>query len=670
MYQSRMRPLLVTIAIQVIFIALVLMTGRYFMLHYFAVPAELAKHSDDVTRMWSIGVRYDLRIGGLFMSPFLLVGFLFCANRFTWRVLKAISPYLMGLIMFLVVMVTISNFYYYQTYHNHFDIFAFGIVNDDTQNVLLTIWQDYPVIRAVLCGLLLAFISFRLAKHTLRDKARQHWHTGIFIIYLLIATIVLAIASRGSVGTFPLRRGNAQVSQLLILNKLSPNGFMALDWAINDKKADESFAPVSHERGKALEAQLGISGLDARTPVNPWLAQHKPNVVMTVMESFGSNMLDFDEPGVNDLLGHLRPHFKEDFVFKRFLSEDNGTAPSLAAMLFHSPFENISHSSEQKVTLHGVPFDVYKKAGYKTIFISPGNMAWRNLVNYLPRQGVDEVYDQNTLMEMYPQSASELGAWGVPDDYAFRLAEKLLSEKSKKPLFITILTITNHPPYETPKRYHPAPYALTPEVLKHSADTKASQKNILETYQFAADAFGQFVSAVEASPAGDHTIIASTGDHQMRRLNAFYPQEQVLDRAVPFYLHVPKSILAHTKWTYDPNRVGSHKDIFPTLYNLSLSDTPYQAIAGRNMLAPVDDPSRAFGYNVTLWIDKNGAYPMSGNPAFYPWATATGLRTKTKSMVPSEQQQERQKALPELLRWQLNSQVKGFTDKSSSPIKH
>lgn len=48
---------------------------------------------------------------------------------------------------------------------------------------------------------------------------------------------------------------------------------------------------------------------------------------MALMESFGSNMLAFDEPGKNDLLGSLRPHFKEDFVFKRFLSEDNGTAP-------------------------------------------------------------------------------------------------------------------------------------------------------------------------------------------------------------------------------------------------------------------------------------------------------------------------------------------------------
>ncbi|MCS7484982.1 LTA synthase family protein [Marinomonas arctica] len=662
MYQSRMRPLVVTLVVQLFLIVLILLLGRYFMLQHFATPVELAKHSQDVTRMWSIGVRYDFRVASMFMAPFFLIGLLFCASQISWRFLTAISPFLMGLILFSVVMVTISNFYYYQTYHNHFDIFAFGLAEDDTKSVLLNIWQDYPVIKGISSAFLLGFIAYRLAKFTLREKKRKPWHFSFVVIYILITFTILLIAARGSVGTFPLRRDNAQVSQLLILNKLSPNGFMALDWAWKDKKRDTAFAPVSQEKGFSLKAQLGINSLNARTPANPWLEANKPNVVMNIMESFGSNMLAFDHPEKNDLLGQLRSHFRDDFVFNRFLSEDNGTAPSLAAMLFHSPFENISHSSEQKVKLQGVPFSVYKKAGYKTVFISPGNMAWRNLATYLPIQSVDVVYDQNTLMKMYPESIAEQGAWGVPDDYAYRLAEKVL-EDATEPTFITILTITNHPPYETPARYKPAPFEITPEVARHSSDDEASQKALLETYQFAADAFGQFITTVKGSSVGNKTIIAATGDHQMRRLNALYPQEQVLDRAVPFYLYVPQDILDNTDWKYDANRVGSHKDIFPTLYNLSLSDTSYQAIAGRNMLAPTDDESRAFGYNVTLWIDKNGAYPMSGKAAFYPWESETGLRTTTNSEPPIKQQQDRQQALPELLRWQLNSQVRGFTDK-------
>lgn len=135
---------------------------------------------------------------------------------------------------------------------------------------------------------------------------------------------------------------------------------------------------------------LGATELDSlagRTPINTWLADHQPHVVMSLMESFGSNMLALDEPGKNDLLGSLREPFRQDFVFKRFVSEGNGTAPSLAALFFHSPRENLSHSSAQSKALTDTPFSTYKQAGYRVIFISPGNMMWRNLVNYLPVQG-------------------------------------------------------------------------------------------------------------------------------------------------------------------------------------------------------------------------------------------------------------------------------------------
>ena len=146
----------------------------------------------------------------------------------------------------------------------------------------------------------------------------------------------------------------------------------------------------------------------------------------------------------------------------------------------------------------------------------------------------------------------------------------------------------------------------------------------------------------------------------MRRIKAFYPQEQVLDRAVPFYLYVPKPILEHSKWTYDDQRVGSHKDIMPTLYHYSLSNQPYLTLGGRNMLAPTDDASRAFGYNVLLWIDEQGAYVLNENPVFYPWQADQPLQlTKAKRRPVQTAQAAKLAAYPKLLRWHINQQVKG-----------
>ncbi len=674
MYQIRIRTFITTLSYQLVWLVSILMIARYFMLVNFTEPAQLTSNSADVTRMWLTGLRYDLRIAGMLLIPFAVVGLLFAISRPTWQLLVRFTPSLFGVIAFFVAVVAISNFYYYQTYHNHIDVFAFGLA-EDTTNVLANMWQDYPVIRGLALAILCAAIPARLAKTSLQDKPLKPWRVGVFIIYVLIVLTVVSIAARGSVSTFPLRRSNSQISNLIVLNKLTPNGLMAINWAIKDHNADTAFQAVTQEKGDSLIANSGLNSLKSRTTVNPWLAKHQPNVVMVLMESFGNNMLTFDQPGKNDLLGSLRPHFKEDFVFKRFVSEGNATAPSLAAkrfvsegnatapslaaMFFHSPVPNISHSSAQKIKLSGTPFAVYKQAGYKIVFISSGNMMWRNLVNYLHVQGVDSVYDQNTLIDLYPESAAELTDWGVPDDYAYRLAETLLKE-TKEPLFISILTITNHPPYVTPARYEAAPVTITAALAKHEVDGDIAQKNILETYQFAADAFGQFMANIKNLPVGEKTLVAASEDHKMRRLNAFYPKEQMLDHAVPFYLYVPKEILKHSAWKFDKNRVGSHKDIFPTLYCYSLSNTEYQALAGRNMLAVTDDKRRDFGYNTSLWIDKKGAYPLSGNPVFYPWENSTSLLVSSAASTADKVQQTRQQAFIELLRWQLNARVKGI----------
>ena len=657
MYQTRLKKLLPLIWFQLIWLALLLMVARFAMFCSFVEPAQVADKGGDLLRMWGTGLRYDLRIAGMTVVPFLVLGLGLAGWNRGWGYLWRSLPTLVGITAFIVAGVAIGNYFYYQTYHNHIDVFAFGLVDDDTRAVLANLWQDYPVIKGVLGAILLAlppvWFSYRTRAMTLRP-----WPGTLFWGVLVLSVVLVAIAARGSVGTFPLRRGNAQVSDLTVLNKLTPNGLMAIDWAIKDHKEDIRFEKVDAAEGIKLLGATGLDSLAGRTPINTWLADHQPHVVMSLMESFGSNMLALDEPGKNDLLGSLREPFRQDFVFKRFVSEGNGTAPSLAALFFHSPRENLSHSSAQSKALTDTPFSTYKQAGYRVIFISPGNMMWRNLVNYLPVQGVDALYDQNALLEMYPESAKEMTDWGVPDEYAYHLAEKLLKE-AKQPLFISILTVTNHPPYVVPPHYVPQPVSVTDGVRRHAEAGQIDQLNILRTYQYAADAFGHFVTDIKDSPLGTHTLIAASGDHQMRRVKAYYPAEQMLDRAVPFYLYVPKEILDRVPWRFEPERPGSHKDIFPTLYAFSLSDMPYQALGGRNLLAPQDDPTRAFGYNETVWIDADGAYPLTGNPVRYSWVSGENWYLDEAAQPIDEAQRQRVQAYPALLRWQLNARVAG-----------
>ncbi|TKI07790.1 LTA synthase family protein [Martelella alba] len=664
MYQLRIRTLLRTLWCQLGILAVVLLLSRYWMLRVFVDPRLMAGHPGAMETLWLTGIRFDLRVIAILLLPGLLFGLIIAMGERSWGWLTRGIYVYGGLVAFIILLFSVVNFYYYQTFHDFIDIFAFGLKDDDAGAVLITLWQDYPIVRGMLAVLAITVLDMLLIRFFLSTAGRsikRPWPAGLFVLYLLFNLAVFAAMARGSFSTFPLRRNDTQISTITALNKLAPNGLMAASWAFGDYQEDVSFKPVSRQTGAQLLRQAGLDSLQERTPANPWLAAHHPNVVMVLMESMGSNMLAFDQMPDNDLLGALREPFANDFVFHRFVSEGNGTAPSFAALFFHSPAQNISHSSAQHVVLTDTPYALYKRAGYQVVFITSGSLMWRNLGNYLPYQGVDKVYGQETLESLYPESRREITDWGVPDEYAFRLAAKLLAE-SNRPMFISILTVTNHPPYIVPPHYRPLPVDATPEMMAHAEVSAPAQKIILQTYQYSTDALGRFIAAIKNSPLADHTLIAASGDHQMRRLKAVYPREQFLDRGVPFYLYVPRQILAHCAWRYDPARVGSHKDILPTLYAYSLSDTPYQALGGRNMLAPTDDTRRAFGYNVELWVDDKGAYPLAGRPAFYPWATDGSLLLQSRALPVDKTLRQRLIAYPALLRWQLNARIKGYSD--------
>ena len=109
----------------------------------------------------------------------------------------------------------------------------------------------------------------------------------------------------------------------------------------------------------------------------------------------------------------------------------SATIDSIVMTLFHSPVATISHSSIQNIALPSSAVLPYKRAGYEVTFLYGGNGMWRNLANYLPVQGFDRVYDENDIIEAFPEAAQYSGTWGVPDGYLFKYANKVLEEAKK-----------------------------------------------------------------------------------------------------------------------------------------------------------------------------------------------------------------------------------------------
>lgn len=92
------------------------------------------------------------------------------------------------------------------------------------------------------------------------------------------------------------------------------------------------------------------------------------------------------------------------------------------------------------------------------------------------------------------------------------------------------------------------------------------------------------------------------------------------------------------------------KDIFPTLYALSLSGVKYLSLGGRDMLAKPKGVKKEFGFNALVWMDKNGVY--SNDRAYY-FKHQDSLKNTEESFKPSEYHKNFAKAYKQLDLYQL-----------------
>ncbi len=669
-YQSRFRHLSLFLFKCFLFSFSILMVSRYlFFMHIQDVLPE-AGVDDDIWRAFFFGGRFDAKVTAIAYSPLLLSGLVAAAFHDAYQRWLRFAVGYHTVVAALYVVGCICNFYYYTTYGSHIDLFVFGLLEDDSAAVLVNIWEDYPVVRGFLAAFIvgtLAYLTARWFLHSplgrINPKAYWHWSvTSLAVVAIFLSTFVTA---RGTLDSHPLKRYHASVSQHKPLNMITPNVFTALDWATSDYQEQRRFEPVAEATLSAqMEEVLGKPTPVYHTPENKYLQQNPPHVVVAMMEGMGMNILVEDNPPENDLLGSLRPHFADGFLFQRFLAGTSGTIDSLVMTLFHSPVATISHSSAQNTALPGSAVLPYKQAGYDVAFLYGGNGMWRNLASYLPAQGFDRVYDENDIIEAIPESAEHSGTWGVPDGFLFQFANKVM-EEADKPTLLFIMTTTNHSPYEVPEIYEPGPTKVSDRFAAKAEYEGEQARKLLETFQYASDALGQFMERIkQSSTLRDKTIIAVTGDHRVRNLSTHEPTEYGLAYAVPFFVHVPDPVLENTPHRYDPMRIGSHRDIFPTLYHFSLSDQDYITLGGENLLSP-DEVSNV-GFNLKRTINEHGAFSNDSSGLYYPWQEDDPLLNHQQPKESRHFNAEWAEEYHRLMDYYLRSQVKATTSPDSA----
>ncbi len=561
-------------------------------------PSGFQASSADLTNVLVQGFRFDLKVSAV--AGFLLLLVL------PW-VSGKVNARIAGLLAFAYVMLSLVNLHYFGFYKTPIDSLVFGIVEDDTRAVLQTIWRDFPVVWTLLLAAGLTFASAVLHRMLVvrlkPDVALQSRPAVMKILLVIVVFFALVFAGKGTIREMALQRQHLTVTTSQFLNDMVPNGPIALKYAWDSRGQSQNLQnPLAGLKAMGFDSAqvaaqvLGLPHGD-EAAVKAALIAHQPlpagtkkkNLIFFLMESWSAEPMLYQAPTF-DVLGRLAPTLDKACHFSNFDSAHAGTHPSLEAILFSTPITPLTMGDVGRKPIPWAIPKVIKDAGYQTLFVTSARSGWRDLNRVLAVQGFDEVVDANTLKEQYPDAT--LGIWGVWDSYVFKyLTKRLAAQPSDKPLFVFVLTSTNHPPYDLPSDYQRVKRDMALWRGETSSDTLLLN---LDSYHYAADLLGGFVQQVQQGPLKANTIIAATGDHNVRSFGIYAEaKRRYLQRQVPFVIW-GEGLHCGTQQALP----ASHRDMFNTLLPLVGVEGPY-INAGRDLLrasqgTPMDAPRNLF----------------------------------------------------------------------------
>ncbi|MBT5054194.1 MAG: LTA synthase family protein, partial [Gammaproteobacteria bacterium] len=479
-----------------------------------------------------------------------------------------------------------------------------------------------------------------------------------------VGTLILYLSlGRGTLTTFPLAQKHLTVSSISAVNNVVPNGLVALYYGYQDFQRSKDFELASDQQGRQLfEEFYGAAPAPSslfpqffvQTGKSEGLRANPPDVVLNLVESMGQGLLLDRFNGSVPLAGALAPHLQQDYYFQHFLPAHNDTQKSVLSLLLNTEHSEISYSSHQYTELETSAAQIFKRSGYRTIFIYAGFEGTKNRSDYFKRQGFDEFIGARQLKSRYPEMA--MSVWGGDDRYVYDQAiERLKNGRDdSKPLLIVTLSVTNHPPYEMPGQVE--------EKTPLSSKALASRLGALpmasmETFRYTNDQLGYFLAEIKETALKEKTIVVVTGDHAVRGLD-YTEQEALHQVSVPLYFYIPKRYELEIAQDATDS-VASHKDVMPTLYHLALSEARYPNL-GRNLFAEPDPAGpHNFAYHSDYLIVGDRAHS-----AVDPKGRGAVWRLQGLDMTPAPSAEshvnfERAVQYPKILDWLTRYQLVG-----------
>ncbi|WP_202904007.1 LTA synthase family protein [Aliarcobacter cryaerophilus] len=589
---------------------------------YYSELDNFSTFSFDILKMLFLGFRIDLTVIGYIQAipTLVIIALYYLNNDKFFRIFQNFLIYYIFILYFIVTILLFADFGFYSYFKDHLNILFFGLFEDDTIALLQTFWENYSVIPLLsIYTFYLIFLFFIIKKifKKSNDNSKLIFIIKIPVIFFICLVAFNFFIIRGTFGMYPLGKMIPNISTNEYINKMSQNGVRAFITAYDVRnKFKKSKIDYIKETGfdnnivEAFKIHKNSTNIDEQNLLNNITYTTKKvdnedyNIVVIMVESFGMPILKYQSEEF-DIMGNLKKHFEEDILFTNIISEGDGTIASLEPLLLNIPYRPnsfpFSQSDYAQTSFSFSPAFLYNNKDYNTSFIYGGDLTWRDLGKFVKYQGYQTVEGKQDIFASIDNTKNKdkyFHPWGIYDEYLYNhILNKL--EKSNHKEMIVALSTNNHPPYNIPNGYKSKILSYSEDLKNHITGDFALAEQRLKSYGYALDSVGSFLDKFKQTKFKDNTIVVITADNNTIEGIMKYDDNPIFtSKNIPIYFYLPQKL--KEKLEIDTEVAGSQKDIFPTLYNLTLTDTKYLSI-GNNLF---DTIVPHYGFNGSMIVNS------------------------------------------------------------------
>ena len=574
-------------------------------------------------------LRFDIQVVCYVLLLPTVLTLVFAALHKPWteRLLSRFRKVYFSIVCVLLLAISGIDMGFFANFNSHINLTFFDFFNEEPVSLIQTVWEEYHCVYEAIAFLLVTIPVLLLIRRieSGNSSSRQSVRSStvptpsrrriVSLSAILLSYVAfLVIGMRGSVRRFPLQIEDTFVSNQKILNDLVPNAVYMFKKAYKEKKnafrmegtADllrqYKFKSLQEALDVYTEGKVKMQNNDTLAAlqralfaeVGDSLKQPQPNIVIIYSESWSNYLFNLQQKNAEMYFG-LERHFKEGLLFRNFQSVQNGTVASLENLYVSTPFPRFFASAYRFKTLPTSIALPFKASNYTTTFMSGMDAAWENCAEALVHQQFDAIYDKFSLLKDYPHAT--YNSIGVYDEYLFQALLDKLNKPSKKRQMITVMTTTNHPPFEFPKdlKLPPLPDSFYGKKCFAEHNRKVLDK-YLTGFRYYNKALNDFLNRFKASAAAKNTILIITGDHNVRSILDYDAVDKRYEHSVPLYIYLP-TYLRKEVYNKLTNRWGSHDDILATLAPFAFRNTKYCKM-GKNLLDTSVSDSTYYSANV------------------------------------------------------------------------